>query len=180
LMLMIKHLIGNPHPKFTFGFTNNFKYKNFDLSVFCQGSYGNDILNLTKRNGTLNASLYQNQLVDALNYWTPTNTNTDIPRPIGNTSNTNIVISDRYVEDGSYVRIQNVTLGFTIPQEVISRLKMTRVRIYGSAQNLYTFTKYSGYDPEIGSFNQNPLLTGIDNGRYPSPRTYSVGVNVEF
>ncbi|MFM9988509.1 SusC/RagA family TonB-linked outer membrane protein [Flavobacterium sp.] len=173
-------LIGNPHPKFTFGFTNNFKYKNFDLSVFCQGSYGNDILNLTKRNGTLNASLYQNQLVDALNYWTPTNTNTDIPRPIGNTSNTNILISDRYVEDGSYVRIQNATFGFTLPQDVISRLKMSRVRIYGSAQNLYTFTKYSGYDPEIGSFNQNPLLTGIDNGRYPSPRTYSLGVNIEF
>jgi TonB-linked SusC/RagA family outer membrane protein len=173
-------LIGNPHPKFTFGFTNNFKYKNFDLSVFCQGSYGNDILNLTKRNGTSNASLYQNQLVDALNYWTPTNTNTDIPRPIGNTSNTNILISDRYVEDGSYVRIQNATFGFTLPQDVISRLKMSRVRIYGSAQNLYTFTKYSGYDPEIGSFNQNPLLTGIDNGRYPSPRTYSLGVNIEF
>ncbi|WP_395064178.1 SusC/RagA family TonB-linked outer membrane protein [Flavobacterium sp.] len=175
-----KTFIGNPHPKFTFGFTNTFKYKNFDLSVFCQGSYGNDILNLTKRNGTLNGSLYQNQLVDALNFWTPTNTNTDIPRPIGNTSNTNIVISDRYVEDGSYVRIQNVTLGFNLPQDVISRLKMSRVRIYGSAQNLYTFTKYSGYDPEIGSFNQNPLLTGIDNGRYPSPRTYSLGVNIEF
>ncbi|WP_298392195.1 TonB-dependent receptor [Flavobacterium sp.] len=175
-----KTFIGNPHPKFTFGFTNNFKYKYFDLSVFCQGSYGNDILNLTRRNGTLNGSLFQNQLVEALNYWTPTNTNTDIPRPIGNTSNTNILISDRYVEDGSYLRIQNITFGFTLPQEVVSKVKMSRVRLYGSVQNLYTFTKYTGYDPEIGSFNQNPLLTGIDNGRYPSPRTYSVGVNIEF
>ncbi|WP_188620687.1 SusC/RagA family TonB-linked outer membrane protein [Flavobacterium suaedae] len=172
--------IGNPHPDFTFGFTNNFKYKNFDLSVFVQGSYGNDILNLTKRSGTANAQLYQNAFTEALNYWTPENTNTDVPRPVNSTSANNIQISTRYVEDGSYVRIQNVTLGYSLPQDIVSKLKMSRVRIYGSAQNLFTFTNYSGYDPEIGSFNQNQLLTGIDNGRYPTPRTYSVGVNVEF
>ena len=175
-----KTFIGSPHPDFTFGFTNSFKYKNFDMSVFCQGSYGNDILNLTRRNGTLNGSLYQNQFVEALNYWTPTNTNTNLPRPIGNTSNPNINISDRYIEDGSYIRIQNLTFGYSLPQDLISKIKMSRVRIYGSVQNLHTFTKYSGYDPEIGSFNQNPLLTGVDNGRYPSPRTYSLGANIEF
>ncbi len=172
--------IGNPHPDFTFGFTNNFKYKYFDLSVFLQGSYGNDILNLTRRNGTTNSSLYNNQLVEALNYWTPDNTNTSIPRPIASDSNTNLLISDRYVEDGSYLRIQNLTLGFTLPSEIASKIKMSRLRIYGSVQNLYTFTNYSGYDPEIGSFNQNVLLTGIDNGRYPTPRTFSLGVNIEF
>ncbi len=175
-----KTVIGNPHPDFTFGFTNNFKYKNFDLSVFLQGSVGNDIMNLTRRNGTSNSMLYQNQLVDALNFWTPTNTNTDIPRPINGTSNYNLEISDRYIEDGSYVRIQNVTLGYTLPENLISKLRFKRVKIYGSAQNLFTFTKYSGYDPEIGSFNQNVLLSGVDNGRYPSPRTYSLGVNLEF
>ena len=94
-----KTLIGSPHPDFTFGFTNNFKYKNFDLSVFLQGSYGNDIMNLTRRAGTTNASLYENQLVEAMNYWTPTNTNTDIPRPIANTANSNLLISSRYLED---------------------------------------------------------------------------------
>jgi TonB-linked SusC/RagA family outer membrane protein len=175
-----KTYIGNPHPDFTFGFTNNFRYKNFDLSIFVQGSYGNDVLNLTRRNGTANSILSQNQFVEALNFWTPTNTNTDIPRPINVENNPNYNISDRYVEDGSYARIQNVSLGYNLPQELISKIKMSRVRVYGTVQNLYTFTKYSGYDPEIGSFNQNPLLSGIDNGRYPTPRTFSFGVNVEF
>jgi len=173
-------LIGNPHPDFTYGFTNNFRYKNFDLSIFMQGSYGNDIMNLTYRNGTSNAQLYQNALTDAANFWTPENTNTNIPRPVGSTSNPNVQVSTRYVEDGSYLRIQNLTLGYSLPFDVINKVKLTRVRLYGSVQNLHTFTKYSGYDPEIGSFNQNVLLTGIDNGRYPSPRTFSVGINVEF
>ncbi|MGO4822656.1 MULTISPECIES: SusC/RagA family TonB-linked outer membrane protein [unclassified Flavobacterium] len=175
-----KTLIGTPHPDFTFGFTNNFNYKNFDVSIFLQGSYGNDILNLTKRAGTTNASLYENQLVEAANYWTPDNTNTSVPRPIDNSANSNLVISSRYLEDGSYLRVQNFTFGYSLPRETVSKFKMSRLRIYGSAQNLYTFTDYSGYDPEIGSFNQNPLLSGIDNGRYPSPRTFTVGVNVEF
>jgi len=150
------------------------------LSIFLQGSSGNDILNLTQRSGTANSMLGQNQLVEALDFWTPTNTDTNIPRPINIENNTNYNISDRYVEDGSYVRIQNVTFGYNLPQSIISKVKMSRVRVYGSVQNLYTFTNYSGYDPEIGSFNQNPLLSGIDNGRYPTPRTFSLGVNVEF
>ncbi|WP_330443475.1 SusC/RagA family TonB-linked outer membrane protein [Flavobacterium sp. C4GT6] len=175
-----KTFIGNPHPDFTFGFTNTFKYKNFDLSVFVQGSYGNDVMNLTYRNGTQNGQLYQNALTDAANYWTPENTDTNIPRIVPGNANTNVQISSRYVEDGSYARIQNLTLGYSLPQDIVSKVKMSRVRIYGSVQNLHTFTKYKGYDPEIGSFNQNQLLTGIDNGRYPSPRTFSVGVNVEF
>lgn len=173
-------LIGNPHPDFTFGFTNTFKYRNFDLSVFLQGSVGNDIMNLTWRQGTTNAQLYINQLTDALNYWTPENTDTGIPRPVGSTSAPNNLISSRYVEDGSYVRIQNLTLGYTLPSELVSKIRMSRVRVYASAQNLHTFTKYRGYDPEIGSFNQNILLSGIDNGRYPTPRVFSVGINVEF
>ncbi|MEZ7516658.1 SusC/RagA family TonB-linked outer membrane protein [Flavobacterium frigidarium] len=175
-----KTFIGNPHPDITFGFTNTFKYKNIDMSVFVQGSVGNDIMNLTKRNGTLNSSLYQNQLVEALDYYSVDNTDASLPRLIGNTSNTNILISDRYVEDGSYARIQNVTVGYSFPQDLIAKLNMSRIRLYGTISNLYTITDYSGYDPEVGSFNQNPLLSGIDNGRYPSPRTFSVGVNVEF
>ncbi|KOS08248.1 TonB-dependent receptor [Flavobacterium akiainvivens] len=173
-------VIGNPHPDFTFGFTNNFKYKNFDLSIFMQGSVGNDIMNLTWRNGTSNAQLYQNALADAANYWTPQNTDTNIPRPIGTTSNPNIQVSSRYIEDGSYLRIQNLTLGYSVPFDIINKIKLSRVRVYGSVQNLHTFTNYSGYDPEIGSFNQNVLLSGVDNGRYPTPRTFSVGINVEF
>lgn len=175
-----KTFIGNPHPKFTFGFTNNFKYKNIDLSVFLQGSYGNDVMNLTRRAGTTNSSLYNNQLVEAMNYYSATNTNTNIPRPEQNASSNNLLISDRYVEDGSYLRIQNVTLGYSLPTDLISKVGISRFRVYGSAQNLFTFTNYSGYDPEIGSFNQNVLLSGIDNGRYPIARTFAVGFNLEF
>ena len=173
-------VIGNPHPDFTFGFTNTFKYKGFDLSLFLQGSVGNDVMNLTRRSGTSNSGLFLNQLDEALNYWTPENTNTSIPRPIGSSGNTNLEISDRYVEDGSYLRIQNVTIGYNLPQRLISKVKISRLRIYASGQNLFTFTDYKGYDPEIGSFNQSVLLTGIDNGRFPSPRTYAIGLNLEF
>jgi TonB-linked SusC/RagA family outer membrane protein len=175
-----KTFIGNPHPTLTFGFTNNFKYKNFDCSIFLQGSYGNDVMNLTKRAGTTNSSLYDNQLVDAMDYYSATNLTSNNPRPIADASNTNLLISSRYVEDGSYLRIQNFTLGYSLPQDLISKYNISRLRFYGTAQNLFTFTNYSGYDPEIGSFNQNVLLSGIDNGRYPVARTFSVGLNLEF
>ncbi|MNR34158.1 TonB dependent receptor [compost metagenome] len=115
-----------------------------------------------------------------MDYYSSTNTGSNNPRPIADASNTNLLISDRYVEDGSYLRIQNITLGYSLPQDVISKYKISRLRLYGSAQNLYTFTDYSGYDPEIGSFNQNVLLSGIDNGRYPVARTFLVGLNLEF
>jgi len=175
-----KTFIGNPHPEFTFGFTNNFKYKNFDCSIFLQGSYGNDVMNLTKRAGTTNSSLYDNQFVDALDYYSATNVTSNNPRPIADASNTNLLISSRYVEDGSYLRIQNLTIGYSLPQDLISKCNISRLRFYGTAQNLFTFTNYSGYDPEIGSFNQNVLLSGIDNGRYPVARTFSLGLNLEF
>ncbi len=173
-------VIGTPHPDFTFGLSNNFKYKNLDLSLFLQGSYGNDILNLTRRSNTTNSRLYQNQLAEAGDFWTPENPDASLPRPIGSPSNRNLEISDRYIEDGSYLRIQNVTIGYSVPLDVLSKLNMSRLRIYASAQNLVTFTDYSGYDPEVGSVNQDPLLNGIDNGRYPSSRTISLGLNVEF
>lgn len=175
-----KTIIGSPHPDFTFGFTNTFKYKNYDLSIFLQGSVGNDVMNLTRRAGTSNAQLYQNQFTEALNYYTATNTNTDIPRPIGSTSNPNLEISDRYIENGSYLRLQNLTFGYSLPQSLISKTKISRVKLTATAQNLLTLTHYKGYDPEIGAFNQNVLLSGVDNGRYPSPRTFSLGLNVEF
>ncbi len=175
-----KTFIGNPHPDFTFGFTNNFRYKSFDLSVFCQGSVGNDIMNLTRRNGIANNMLFQNMFTEAQNFYSADNTDTNIPRPINSIANPNQEISDRFIEDGSYLRIQNVTLGYTLPSSLLSKVKLSRLRLYASAQNLYTFTRYSGYDPEIGSFNQNVLLSNVDNGRYPSPRTYSIGINLEF
>ncbi|WP_264563575.1 SusC/RagA family TonB-linked outer membrane protein [Flavobacterium sp. N3904] len=175
-----KTFIGNPHPTVTYGFTNTFKYKNFDCSLFLQGVYGNDVLNLTRRNGIMNSNLYTNQLVEAANFWTPTNTNTNIPRPEGNSNSNNLQISDRFIESGSYLRVQNFTFGYTLPSDVMSKLTISKLRLYLTGQNLFTFTNYSGYDPEVGSINQNTLLSGIDNGRFPSARTVLMGVNVEF
>ncbi|WP_354361387.1 TonB-dependent receptor [Pedobacter sp. UYP30] len=172
--------LGNPNPKFTYGITNNFSYKSFDLSIFINGSYGAKILNVLNRTIGGKSSLYQNQLASEADFWTPTNPDSNIPAPKGGTDNPNLAISDRYLESGSYLRIQNVSLGYNLPLNVISRVKMSRLRVYASVQNLYTFTPYKGYDPEIGSTNQNVFLTNIDLGRYPIPRTFTVGINAEF
>lgn len=172
-------VIGNPHPDFTFGFTNSFNYKNFDLSIFLQGSYGNDVMNIAWLKTTSLDRRYNNQTQEAANYWTPENTDTDIPRPVSGNTNNNRT-SDRFIEDGSYLRIQNVKLGYSLNQDVLDKLPFTRLKVYGTIQNLYTFSNYKGYDPEIGNFNQDALLLGVDNGRYPTPRTFTLGLNVEF
>ena len=172
-------VIGTPHPDFTFGFQNSFNYKNFDLSVFLQGSYGNDVFNGIGRLLTSGNRTYTNQLGSVLDYWSVDNPDAGSPRLARNDTR-NIEVSDRYIEDGSYLRIQNVTFGYTLNSDLANKIGISKLKLYGSIQNLYTFTNYTGYDPEIGSYNQNTLLTGIDAGRYPSPRTYTIGVNVEF
>jgi TonB-linked SusC/RagA family outer membrane protein len=171
--------IGNPNPNFTYGITNTFKYKNLELSVFIQGSQGNKLMNLTRLTGTMNSGLGTNYLTEAADFYSATNLNGALPRP-SSYDNINNAVSSRFVEDGSYLRIQNVTLGYTLPTDLLSQIKVSRLRIYASAQNLFTFTKYTGYDPEVGAFNQDALLTGIDSGRYPSPRVISMGCNIEF
>ncbi|WP_020603057.1 SusC/RagA family TonB-linked outer membrane protein [Spirosoma spitsbergense] len=173
-------VIGNPNPKFTFGFTNTFSYKSFDVSLFLQGSYGAKILNLTRRTVGGLSNLYNNQFASVGNYWTPTNTNTDIPAPKSGSDNPNLFISDRFIEDGSYARIQNLNIGYNLPASLISKVKLNRLKAYVSVQNLYTFTRYSGYDPEVGAFNQNSLQMNVENGRYPLARTYTFGINAEF
>ncbi|GHA41875.1 SusC/RagA family TonB-linked outer membrane protein [Salinimicrobium marinum] len=174
-------VIGNPHPDFTFGFQNDFAYKAFDLSVFLQGSYGNDVFNGVNRTLTAGSSYYVNQSPEVLDFWSVDNPDGQQPRLVrGSESNPNIRISDRYIEDGSYLRIQNVRLGYTLPSETSETVGINRLKIYGSIQNLWTFTNYSGYDPEVGTYNQNALLMGVDNGRYPSPRTFTLGLNVEL
>jgi len=171
--------IGNPNPQFSYGFTNTFKYKNIDLSIFIQGTQGNKLLNLTRMSGVLNSNIGTNYLAEAADFYSASNIDASLPRPSAY-NNINNAVSSRFVEDGSYLRIQNVTLGYSLPSDLISQLKLTRLRLYVTGQNLFTFTKYSGYDPEVGSFNQDALLTGIDNGRYPTPRQVSFGFNVEF
>ena len=111
-----------------------------------------------------------NQLASVGNFWTPANPNSNIPTPRASFGNNNLVMSDRFLEDASYLRIQNVRLDYTLPSNISRVLKMKHLKAYISGQNLYVFTKYSGLDPEVGSLNQNPILQNIDYGQYPTPR----------
>jgi hypothetical protein len=171
--------LGNPNPKFTYGITNNFNYKNFDFSFFLNGSYGAKIFNVLKYQLAGLTTLYQNQLASVANFWTPANPNSDIPR-VSAGDNPNLLNSNRFIESGSFLRIQNISLGYTVPPTLSKRVKLNRLRVYATCQNVYVFTPYSGLDPEIGSVNQNVFLSNVDLGRYPSPRTLTFGINAEF
>ncbi len=172
--------LGSPQPTFTYGFTNNFSYKAFDLGIFLQGSQGGQILNLLDRTLGGLSNLYQNQYASQANFWSPTNPTSDIPAPRAGTDNANLQISDRFIHSASYLRIQNVSIGYNFPVSLIKHIKLTRLKVFASGQNLYTFTKYNGYDPEIGLQNQNPLLANVDIGRYPAARTITFGINAQF
>jgi len=171
--------IGSPIPDFTFGFTNNFRYRDLDLSIFLQGSYGAEIFNFMRWQLERMNNVYYNQLRTVMDRYTVTNTDGELPR-FTNTNTNNTAMSDRYVEDGSFVRIQNITLGYKLPRTLINRVKMNNLRLFVTVQNLYTFTKYTGYDPEVGSYNNSIRLMNVDAGHYPNPRTYMGGVSVEF
>lgn len=171
--------IGSPLPKFTYGLTNSFNYKNIDFSFFLQGSYGAKIFNFLRWQLEKMDNPYYNQLKTVMDRYTETNTGGSLPR-FTNTNVNNVYMSDRYVENGSYLRIQNVTLGYRLPASILSKVKLSNVRLYLTVQNLHTFTDYSGYDPEIGAYNNNIRLMNVDAGHYPNPRTFTVGANVEL
>lgn len=171
--------IGSPHPKFTYGLTNSFQFRGFDASVFIQGSYGAKIFNWLRRNLEGMENMYYNQSKDVTDRFTSTNTGGSLPR-FTTTNKNNNAVSDRWVEDGSYLRIQNISLGYNLPKNLIRKAYFTNVRVYVSGQNLHTFTKYKGYDPEIGNFNKGIALMNVDNGHYPNPRSITVGANFEF
>jgi len=168
--------IGNPFPDFTLGWNLGFEYKGLDFSVFTYASQGNDIFRAYERN-----SNFTNKYRSVLGRWTGPGTTNDAnnPRYSFKDANSNIRASDRYVEDGSFVKIKNIVLGFTIPTTVNSAKFFSKVRIYGQVKNLYTFTEYSGYDPEI-SGGSALLENGVDRGAYPQARTILLGVNLNF
>jgi TonB-linked SusC/RagA family outer membrane protein len=172
-------IIGNGQPDFTFGFTNNLSYARFDLNVFFQGSYGNDIYNATRIDleGMFDS---KNQSVDVMRRWTPENTITDIPRAIGGGNVDNVRNSSRFVEDGSYVRLKSITFSYKL-LENNSRFKAIRkLSLYVTGQNLITLTNYSGFDPEVNAFGNSATELGIDYGTYPQARSLILGINVEF
>jgi len=174
-----KTFIGSPHPDFTANLINDLAFGNFDFSIFLRGVYGNEVYNLLRRD-IAGTGAWHNQSTDILDRWTPSNIEGQVPRANGNDPNQNRRISTRFVEDGSYLRIQNVSFGYSLPSAMLSRYNIGNVRIYLSGQNLYTLSNYSGYDPEIGSYNQNPLINGVDNGRFPVARSFTFGANVNF
>lgn len=209
--------IGSPLPLFTFGWQNTFRYKNFDLGIFLNGSVGNKVLNYTLLGQGYNGLVHMNSPwtnqhksiadravltpIDASKpyptvyqgktiynwYDDPTNVTvknkgTKTPRPTIADPNDNDRLSTRYVEDGSYLRIKNISLGYTIPKKAVEKIKIENIRVSVNIQNVYTFTKYQGYDPEVGASTQDSsgLTYGVDNGRYPSPTTFSCGLNITF
>lgn len=165
--------IGDPFPDFTMGWNLNFDYKGFDLNVFTYASIGNDIYRAYERN-----AIYTNKSRDILARWTGPGTTNDAryPRYSFTDANSNIRVSDRYVEDGSFVKIKNLQLGYTFPASVTGKT-FSRVRFYLQVRNAFVFTKYTGFDPEIPG---GILDTGVDRGAYPQPRTYSLGLDIKF
>ena len=176
-------VIGDPSPDVTIGVDFNFKYKNVDFSVFLNGVYGNEIYNGNRYNLEQQARLF-NMSTAVLDRWSPTNPSNTVPKAtpgfVGNEA-----VSDRFIEDGSYTRIRSATLGYTITGKALENFGngfISKLRLYVSGQNLYTFTDYSGYDPEIVPILNNGTTSaiGLDQGRYPQPRTILAGLQVQF
>jgi TonB-linked SusC/RagA family outer membrane protein len=185
-----KTVIGDPNPDFTYSIGNTFSYKNLELNVALSGSQGGDIFNWARTELEGLSNIWSNQLSSAANAARVNtddpknpyliNTGTAVPRVTSNDNNENRRASNRYVEDGSYLRIQNISLGYTLPARWVNRLSIQQVKVYVNLQNLYTITGYSGFDPEIGAFNQSALLQNVDMGHYPLPRIYTVGLTIRF
>ena len=172
-----RKVIGNPHPDFYGGITNSFFYGPFDLSIQGQFVYGNDVFNFTRRTYEALTSPNNNISVEALDYWRNPGDITNTPKPtIG--QSTNGLVSTRWIEDGSFFRIRDVTLGFTLPENLSSKVKVNMLRMYLQVQNLYNFTSYSGYDPEINVYENRGSMIGADFASYPRARTYLFGLNI--
>lgn len=182
-------LIGNSMPKFIFGWNNQFTYKNFDLFIQIQGKQGNDIFNVAR----IALEATDGTSARLLNRWTPQNQNSDIPGIIdartreeahlvnqisfpASTGNTN----SRWIEDGSYVRLKNITLAYNFSKSLLKRILINNLKLYVSATNLVTITKYKGFDPEVSSFNGNDAQIGSDYNNYPQSKIFNVGINLSF
>ncbi|WP_226789021.1 SusC/RagA family TonB-linked outer membrane protein [Polaribacter porphyrae] len=171
-------ILGNSQPIHFGGFTNNFTYKNFDLSILTSWSYGNEIYNKNRVRLGFQEVPFFNKGGFVRDRWTPTNPNTDVPGIWGNGDGgfTGLANSS-YIEDGSFIRIANVTLGYRLSKSTLEVLGLKSLRIYGSIDNLYVFTNYSGYDPDV-SVGRNQLTPGLDSDSYPRSRAFRIGLNV--
>ena len=177
-----KQVIGNPMPDFTYGFINEFGYKNWDLNVVIDGVSGNDIYNTGKQN--LQAMrLPENQSADIVRRWRNPGDITDIPRATATDSNGNSDINSRWVEDGSYLRVRDISLSYNFDQDVLDAVNISGLRLYANLKNWFTVTDYSGYSPEVNrNINDESvaLTQGVDYGSFPQAKSFSVGLNIEF
>jgi TonB-linked SusC/RagA family outer membrane protein len=170
-------IIGYAQPKYIFGFSNNFSWKGFDLSVFIQGVQGNNIMNMN-RFELESMTGVANQSTAVLNRWTPTNHSNTIPR--ATSTGAPYQISSRQVENGSYIRLKNIQLAYNIPVDLLKKIKVSNVKIYVTAQNWITITKYTGFDPEVSRFGQDNLSMGVDYGSYPTNKQFLVGALIKI
>jgi hypothetical protein len=164
-------------PKLEYGITLNAYYKNFDMTLFFQGTQGNNMYNGMKM-WLYRTDRVENVSADLVNAWSPSNTGSDIPRNVSTDPNSNIRPSDYFLEDGSYLRLRNLQIGYTLPNDLVSGASISRARIYVSAFNLLTFTDYSGFDPGIS--NSGLFTRGVDRGFYPLTKSFVLGVNLGF
>ncbi|MFA7042897.1 MAG: TonB-dependent receptor [Bacteroidales bacterium] len=165
-------IIGNPFPDLTYAWDNTFSYKGFDLELFLQGIYGADVYNANRINQEGMAVAF-NQYATVLKRWTGEGTSNSMPRAIYGNPNKNVRSSTRFIEDGSYIRLKNVTLGYNLPKRLTGKITASNIRLFVSGQNLLTLTDYSGFDPEVD-------ISGFDQGNYPVARTISFGIDVNF
>lgn len=165
-------VIGNPNPSWLFSMNNSLSYKGFELSVFLQGIAGNKIYNANNIDNTGMAAAY-NQTTDVLKRWQEEGTSNSMPRAVFGDPNQNTRVSDRFVENGSYLRLKNITLSYTFPKQWLQKAQIENARLSLSCENVATITGYSGFDPEVG-------INGIDQNRYPISRTFSLGLNFNF
>ncbi|WP_374164219.1 hypothetical protein [Arcticibacter sp. MXS-1] len=165
-------ITGDSNPDYIFGLSTSLRYKRFDLAAFISGVQGNQLYNLS-RYSFENPLGGRNLLAGAVNRWSPTNPNNDYTN---GAQGGRIPVSDRFVEDGSFIRLKNISLGYTLP-----RIKgVSNARIYVSANNLLTITDYSGYDPEVNTFGGSNVLVGVDNLVYPTAKTFLLGLQIGF
>jgi TonB-linked SusC/RagA family outer membrane protein len=177
--------LGTSMPDVSFGLNASLNYKNIDMAIFLQGVYGNKIANAKVQDLYSSNMIQWNMSTDMMNRWTGKGSTNEYPRMHAGDPNMNIRFSDRYIEDGSYLRIRNIQLGYTIPDKLVShgiiaRCGISRLRLYASVDNLYVITSYRGFDPEMGDYLGDPLNSGVDMGAYPRPRTMTTGINLTF
>jgi TonB-linked SusC/RagA family outer membrane protein len=178
-----KQVIGNPMPDFTYGFVNEFSYKNWDLNIVVDGVYGNEIYNTGKQN--LQAMrFFENQSADIVNRWRNPGDITEIPRATLVDENGNADINSRWVEDGSFLRIRDISLSYNFDKNELDALSISGLRLYGNIKNWFTFTDYTGYSPEVNralaGVDKTATTQGVDYGTFPQSKTFSVGLNIEF